>query len=870
MYNNLDRKETEDPDYESVSSERKREQGSLNTQQQDAKEQAIQRIDRNIRQQFGFEVHLKEREIDLIDDRISQAKAMLDRLRACVLAKYYGSSGHKGAGVTNGKLDYCDRKKSARNRVKRVEFPRTGVLNHSNETVSSTGSIQCNSEKTEAKKPAVIKSMTNNSHLADSEIQSNKTLEAGNTNVVVQSNSSSLLLLQKHEKLTENLTSASRENSMPALSHPTWKEQQQNESNQSNKRFTHTLVKRNLIEENPPSTVRSLSSPVGSLSNAVGSLSSTVGSLSSPVGSLSNAVGSLSSAGGSLSSAVGSLSSAGGSPSNAVASLSSATPMDVVCTGSRFYIKKRIIVGNTSKYISIDSREDNDKSTHKWMVYVRGPPEDPSIDRFISKVWFFLHPSYRPNDIVEVNKPPFHLTRRGWGEFPVRVQLHFVDTRNKRVDIFHELKLDRTYTGLQTLGSETVVDLELDRRTFEDNCIPLGLSGKEESFSANLLTVSTDHSNNVERNTVNNLHYHKNQLQAETLATVRTVSSDISSQYPQLKKLKLESSVSVGSSAFSSAGSTPVNSLPVSRCSSPELNSSTLDVRSKFSDEVKELLRKAVKEHPLIDPERNVMKHHYSASSIEQFLGWNIGKRRACEWQRAVAIRRRISSSLPSCKLSTKDVMVWCRRFGYSPCDKLTVDENVLFCKLCGGCISASSEVQSEETEVHKCEEPPFNSLTPLSELFSEVEVKESCLSDVPQPDNDSDDLEIDVVGFTPKERTIKPQQSKSVIYSIPPTPEQTWIRETCSDIGVKLKTVNTDGVNVHVIESLLLAACQKFAEDIIRQSWAVATDQTTSYGPRLVAPSHVHKAVCSLPHCDFLRNAYLGEVGEVLPKEEK
>ena len=36
---------------------------------------------------------------------------------------------------------------------------------------------------------------------------------------------------------------------------------------------------------------------------------------------------------------------------------------------------------------------------------------------------------------------PFHLTRRGWGEFPVRVQLHFKDSRNKRLDIIHNLKV---------------------------------------------------------------------------------------------------------------------------------------------------------------------------------------------------------------------------------------------------------------------------------------------------------------------------------------------------------------------------------------------------------------------------------------------
>ncbi|XP_062988523.1 YEATS domain-containing protein 2 [Elgaria multicarinata webbii] len=135
---------------------------------------------------------------------------------------------------------------------------------------------------------------------------------------------------------------------------------------------------------------------------------------------------------------------------------------------SRLFVKKTIVVGNVSKYIPPVKREENDKSTHKWMVYVRGSRREPRIDHFVKKVWFFLHPSYKPNDLVEVREPPFHLTRRGWGEFPVRIQIHFKDSRNKRIDIIHNLKLDRTYTGLQTLGAETVVDVELHRHSLKE------------------------------------------------------------------------------------------------------------------------------------------------------------------------------------------------------------------------------------------------------------------------------------------------------------------------------------------------------------------------------------------------------------------
>lgn len=127
--------------------------------------------------------------------------------------------------------------------------------------------------------------------------------------------------------------------------------------------------------------------------------------------------------------------------------------------GHRNKIRKRIIVGNISKWIPPEWRED--KTSHKWTVYVRGSKEEADIGGYVAKVRFLLDPSYRPNDVVEVSSSPFHLSRRGWGEFPLRVQLHFKNSLNKPIDIIHPLKLDRTFTGLQTLGAETVVDIWL-------------------------------------------------------------------------------------------------------------------------------------------------------------------------------------------------------------------------------------------------------------------------------------------------------------------------------------------------------------------------------------------------------------------------
>ncbi|KAJ1519459.1 hypothetical protein ONE63_004747 [Megalurothrips usitatus] len=151
--------------------------------------------------------------------------------------------------------------------------------------------------------------------------------------------------------------------------------------------------------------------------------------------------------------------------------------------GGQNKVKTILVVGNVSKWLQADMRDDS--ATHKWMVYVRGPKGDPDISGFVSKVRFFLHPSYRPNDVVQVVCPPFHLSRRGWGEFPIRVQVHFSNSLNKPVDIIHNLKLDRTHCGFQTLGSETVAEVWIHRESPQ-----LNLSEQEDHDD--LQTVKTE------------------------------------------------------------------------------------------------------------------------------------------------------------------------------------------------------------------------------------------------------------------------------------------------------------------------------------------------------------------------------------------
>ncbi|XP_062957527.1 YEATS domain-containing protein 2 isoform X4 [Cynocephalus volans] len=332
-------KET-DPDYEdvSVALPNKRHKAIENS----ARDAAVQKIETIIKEQFALEMKNKEHEIEVIDQRLIEARRMMDKLRACIVANYYASAGLLK--VSEGSKT-CD----------------TMVFNH----------------------PAIKKFLESPSRSSSPANQRSETPSANH--------SESDSLSQHNDFLSDK-------------------------DNSSNMDIEERLS--NNMEQRPSrNTGRNTSSVTGS---------------------------------------------------HKTEQRNADLAGDET---SRLFVKKTIVVGNVSKYIPPDKREENDQSTHKWMVYVRGSRREPSINHFVKKVWFFLHPSYKPNDLVEVREPPFHLTRRGWGEFPVRVQVHFKDSQNKRIDIIHNLKLDRTYTGLQTLGAETVVDVELHRHSLGEDYI---------------------------------------------------------------------------------------------------------------------------------------------------------------------------------------------------------------------------------------------------------------------------------------------------------------------------------------------------------------------------------------------------------------
>lgn len=119
-------------------------------------------------------------------------------------------------------------------------------------------------------------------------------------------------------------------------------------------------------------------------------------------------------------------------------------------------LKHIIVVGNTSQFIKQQPPSD---VTHKWMCYLKTNSSVP-IERLVKKVRFHLDSSYKPNEVIDVTSPPFKLTRRGYGEFSIKLLIFFKDEiQLKPVQIYHQLRLDTRLSGHQVLSNETITEV---------------------------------------------------------------------------------------------------------------------------------------------------------------------------------------------------------------------------------------------------------------------------------------------------------------------------------------------------------------------------------------------------------------------------
>ena len=570
--------------------------------------------------------------------------------------------------------------------------------------------------------------------------------------------------------------------------------------------------------------------------------------------------------------------------------------------------KKRIIVGNTSQYLEPAARSSVDATSHKWMMYVRGPSEEADISSFVKAVRFFLHPSYHPNDIVRISQPPFHLTRYGWGEFPVRVQLEFSNKRNKHVDIIHNLVLDRTHTGHQTLGAETIVDLDL------------------------FTNESLERSGDCLRNNSLRPYRPKSELKqpeqsdiTDTWSRQNTLQHDGTEvgDSPLIRHIFVPTS-SPGEQVLLDHGYSQI--VVVTRGPKPKLRSGEEDMEVSGPDfaernaghyqaDLDRCLHSLVKVSPLCGPESDGF--YLVAPSVDHFKRWNIGRRRAAEWMRALALKRHVQMDdlLPtSPALTTKQVVDWCRKNGYTPLDPASLT-GPGFCKYCGCQLGASwsrdetegdlnchrhcselmmavaekeeEEEEDEEEEEEEEEEERRNdeeedksehenerqgraskrqrSLA-LGQRFSTLSAPFELLELVISKDRELQRLQeqqereqaVDVTTVPSCQRgTTEPVPR----FRVPQTPELKWVQQTAAAIGIPIYPAVIDRMYAHVVEHMIYMACTKFARCILDRAVSESARQVEgdSSEERTLVPLHVYRAIQSSEVCDFLTNTHFG-----------
>lgn len=271
---------------------------------------------------------------------------------------------------------------------------------------------------------------------------------------------------------------------------------------------------------------------------------------------------------------------------------------------------------------------------------------------------------------------------------------------------------------------------------------------------------------------------------------------------------------------------------------------------------------------------------------------------------RAVAIRRHVQKRIKiSSLLTTKQVLMWCRRNGYTPLDPV-VPTGSGFCKFCG----CQLELEEEEEEVkeewphetsnlhERCQERWFGTqvgkaageesdeeeeeeeregedadtkvmYASVSDLFSTLSLPFQLFSDVvtlqeqmeKEEKSRLQDQEVDII--TVETSAKKKKELATPRLRIPQTPELKWVRQTAAAIGIHIYPAVIDRMYAHVVEHMIFMACSRFLRAILTQ--AVQESGNIAEGElnqeRILVPLHLYRAIQHLELCDILTNRYLG-----------
>lgn len=478
--------------------------------------------------------------------------------------------------------------------------------------------------------------------------------------------------------------------------------------------------------------------------------------------------------------------------------------------GSRFYIKRRIIIGNAARCLAsstggaaAEAGEDElpamaiegKRPTHRWRIFVRSPRQvaDPTEDvrSFIKGVRFFLHPSYRPNDVVDVTSAPFELSRPSWGEFPVRLQIHFWDSRNQPLEIVHFVRVLTVSSSKFATVAEIAHEIDLDRRTEFVRDWGGGPDGANGIRAASLPSA------------------------AET--------ADRQSRVSDEDVLLMV-----------------VNEFPLA------------GKRSK----------------------RAASARYRPLPSMDEFLRLDIADQRQQEWRRASALCQHLLSAFPSFSMTTEQVIDWCREKGYTPASvatfvsalektDATTAERLLYCRFCG-----LPHLPQDKFEVLQkyCSLRPrkvhVSSRTSAQDLWSRCQMHPEGSELVKRQRQEYFSPHYYFAAgasCTPAER------AAAMLFPPPPPGSSLTAKEDepfllDSLVETELATFSQSREYAPLAVHFLMRAMQCFLKDLISvaSQEIPQSKERTDEMPVLLTALHVYRAVTTHTHFDFLSNAYM------------
>ncbi|KAH6578641.1 hypothetical protein BASA61_000106 [Batrachochytrium salamandrivorans] len=311
--------------------------------------------------------------------------------------------------------------------------------------------------------------------------------------------------------------------------------------------------------------------------------------------------------------------------------------------GSRFHVIREVIVGNTSEYVPPGDTQEKDSSHQfKWVVYLKAPntTANGELGRLIRKVRFYLHPDYRPFDVVDVDYPPFELSRLGWGECPVRLQIYFWDPINKPINIIHMLNVELEINRLTKL--KNIADVSVIPIAKEDST-PHSTTVADSKFE---VTEFLDDIPTIEKSSVD-IHPRERD---EPLSSVNLFIKDKDS-------IVTSTSSPADDADTSDSDTTNDDSAPAE----------PVEIRL-LTSEIAELIEAGCKRYPIIRKESvDESSYRYStATDFKMFMSWSMGKRKSVEIQRARLVKQYIEMN-STVLVAVPTVIVWCRQLGHTP-----------------------------------------------------------------------------------------------------------------------------------------------------------------------------------------------------------